>query len=284
MLRITATVGNRPCTIQDPRPPQGFVKNFTPDAVESIDMQWDQFERLCPQLNALVAADFLTYIIATTDGPAATEQADSPGNPSLDYAEPGVITAASMALVITGNKLLAEQVQASATVDSDDTPTGSVLLEAVNPGGQGNLIDVEVIDSAGGGLTVATAVVDGRTVITIDLGGSAGETCTTVAAIVNNPASDTYGLVQATVVGVGGTGITAIMALVPLTGGVGAGMSITLAGLPCVVVSIDKTGDPIIVITLATPVLTPLSLATNDRLKLEVRAYGKLTDITLIHA
>lgn len=283
MLRVTATIKDRPCTIQDPYPPKGFVKNFEPSGTESVDMQWDQFERLAPQLNALVAADFLTYIVATTDGPAVTEQSDSPGNPSLDYAEPGIITAAVDVLLITGNKLLAGQVVAEYTLPAD-TVAGDVLIEAVNPGGSGNLIDVEIIDSAGGGLAIATAVVVGRTVISIDLGGSAGETCTTVAAIINNAASDTYGLVHATVVGVGATAITALTALAPLTGGVGSGMSITLAGLPCIVVSIDQSGAPVIAITLATPALTGLSLATDDMLKLEVRSYGKLTDITLRHA
>jgi hypothetical protein len=283
MLRITATIKDRPCTIQDPFPPQGFVKNFTPNAVESFDVQWDQLERLAPQLNALVAQDFLTYIVATTDGPSVTEQSDSPGNPSLDYAEPGVITAVSLSLVLTGNKLLGNQVVAEHTIPGD-TVAGSVLVEAVNPGGQGNDIDVEVVDTLGGGLTVAVNVVDGRQVITIDLGGSAAETCTTVAALINNPASATYGLVQATAVDAGATAIATIRALAPLTGGVGSGMSITLAGLPCTVVSIDQSGAPTIAITVATPALGPLGLATGDKLKLELRSDGKYTDVTLNHA
>lgn len=284
MLRITVTTYDSPCTIQDPRPPKGRVINFEPNDVKSFDVQWDEMERLGTQLDALAAAGFLTYVPAGTEGQSLVEQADSPGNPVVDYAAPGTITAASLSLAITGNRLLAGQVVAEATVESDDTPTGSVLLEAVNPGAQGNRYDVQIIDSLAGGLTVAVATVDSREVITIDLGGSAAETCTTVAALINNAVSATYGMVHATVVGVGATGVTALQAVTAFTGGVGSGMSITLAGLPCTVVSIDQTGAPIIEITLATPSLVALGLATGDKLKLEVRSGGKLTDVTLDHA
>lgn len=283
MLRITVTTFDSPCSIQDYFPPPGKVIGFEPNVVTSFDVQWDQLERLGPQLDALAALGFLTYVTAGTGGMSLTEQADSPGNPALDYAEPGIITAAVDVLAITGRNLLAGQVVADATILAD-TGAGSVLVEAVNPGAQGNLFDVEVIDSLGGGLAVAVATVEGREVISVDLGGSAGEDCDSVAAIINNAASDTYGLVHATVVGVGATAITTVKALVPFTGGVGSGMQITLAGSPCIVVSIDQSATPIIAIVLATPDISGLSLATDDMLKLEVRSGGKLTNVTLRHA
>lgn len=283
MLRIIVTTFGRPCSIQDPFPPQGKVVNFEPNAVTTFDAQWDQLERLGPLLDALAAKGFLTYTVAGTGGMSLTEQADSPGNPALDYATPGTVTAASIPLVIAGNRLLAGQL-VSATEILGDTVAGSVVVEAVNPGAQGNLLDVEVISSGVGVLTVAVNTVSGRQVITVDLGASVAETCTTVAAIINNVVSATYGLVNAIVNGAGATPITTVRALAALTGGVGSGMQITLAGLACTVVSIDRSAAPIIVVTLATPDLTSLSLATGDKLKLEMRSGGKLTDITLIHA
>ena len=285
MLKITVTTFDSPCSIQDNYPPPGKVISFEPNDTKSFDVQWDQLERMGPQLDSLAGLGFLTYTVGGTDGMSLTEQADSPGNPILDYAEPGVgITAASQALVITGQKLLAGQVQAEATVEGD-TAAGSVLLKATNPGAQGNRYDVEVVDSGGvGGLAVAVNVVAGRTVITIDLDGSAAETVATVVALINNVASATYGLVHATEVGVNTTPITATQALEAFTGGVGSGMQVTLASLACTVVSIDISADPIHQITLATPSLVALGLATGDALKLEVRSGGKLTDITLQHA
>jgi len=117
----------------------------------------------------------------------------------------------------------------------------------------------------------------------VDLGGSAAETCTTVAAIINNPASPTFGYVIATVVGVGATAITTVQAVTPLTGGTGTGLWVRLAGLFCTVYEIDESAAPVYTLKAMTPDLTPLAGSAGDKLLLEHRAGSKLTAITLTH-
>lgn len=288
MLRITVTAKDSPITVQDPRPvtqnnaEQG-VFHVEPNTSKDMDLSWAQVERVAAQLNALAALDLCTFVIDGTGGPSFAEQPDSADNPVIDYGSDGIITAVSQALVLTGNNLLAGQVSAFASILAD-TVAGSVLVESVNPGAQDNIYDVEVIDSGGGGLDIGIATVEGREVITINLGGAAGEDCDSIAALINNTGNVAYGLVHATVVGVGGTAITTAKALVPFTGGIGTGLSITLAGIACIIVSIDISADPVHVITLATPALGGLSLSTSAPLRLQLRANGKTADLTLQHA
>ena len=289
MLRITVTANDSPVTIQDPRPvtqhnlEQG-VFHIEPGASKDLDISWGQVERVAPQIYALAAAGLITFVMEGTDGPSLSEQADSLSNPVVDYANDGVITAASQALEITGQNLLAGQVMAEATVLAD-TDLGSVLVKSVDPGAQGNIYDIEVVVVlVSGTASVVINTVDGREVITIDLEGSAAETCTSIAALINNAASPTYGLVQATVVDAGATAITTAKDLGPFEGGVGSGMSVSLAGLPCIVGAVDVSADPVHVLTLATPSLAALSLATGAPLRLQLRSNGKSADITLTHA
>lgn len=288
MLKVTVTAKDSPITIQDPRPvtqtgDELVSYTIEPGTTKNIIVQWGQVERMAQQLAALEALGLCTFTIGSAGSEGFVEQPDSPANPIIDYINDGTITNASQALVVTGHRLMAGQTIAAATILAHTT-AGRVVVSSVNPGGASNDYDVEVVDSGLGGLAVAVNVVLGRTVITVDLGGSAAETCTTIAAIINNPASATYGLVHAVVGGAGGTAITDLQDVTPFTGGAGAGMSVTLAGRICTVVSIVTAADPIHVLNLATPDITALGLGAGAPLTFLIRSNGKVITATLTHA
>lgn len=288
MLKVTVTAKNSPINIQDPRPTnqtQGELVAYTIEAGQTKDIivQWGHVERIAQQLSDLEALGLCTFVIAGAGSKGFAEQPDGSLNPVIDFVDDGSITAVSQALVVTGHNLLAGQTIAQVTVPGD-TSAGRVVVQSVNPGGKSNDYDIEVVNVGGAGLNVAVNVVAGRTVITVNLGGSVAETCTTVAGIINNPAKPTYGLVRATVGGAGATAIATVRALTPFAGGAGAGMSVTLAGLPCIVVSIVTTGAPIYVLNLATPALGPLGLGAGAPLMLQIRSNSKVTTATLVHA
>lgn len=286
MLRITVTAKNNPVTIQDPRPvtqsnlEQG-VFHIEPGTPKIMDLAWAQVERVRTQLEDLAALGLVTFTVEGSPVSAFARQADSVNNPTIDYVSASKIDPAGQALTVTGANLLAGQVRAAAEI-AGDTSAGHIHLFLTNPGAQGNFYDVEVVDTGGGGLTVAIATVLGREVLTIDLGGSATETVTKIVTKINTAGQPTYGIIQAVAVGTGSTPITTVRALTAFTGGVGSGMSVTLAGIACTVVAINIAADPVHVLTLATPSLAGLSLSDYAALALELRSDGKYTNATLV--
>jgi len=275
MIRLVISTNDEQITVQDPNQSSATsestsVINVDANTTKNVDMTWGQLERIRPQLDALEASGLCTFTVDSTGGSAYAEQADNAGNPVIDSLDDVSIAGAGDTIAITGSNLLGGGAFATASVEGD-TVAGSVLVQAVTPGNDGNLIDIVVVDTGGGGLAVAVAVVSGRTVITVDLGGSVAETCTTVAAAIDALAS-----VEAAVVGVGGTGITAAQTLEALTGGSGAGMSLTIAGSPCTITDVDDSADPIIVVSATTPVIA-VGIAAN----LQLRSNGKVSNITV---
>ena len=285
MIRLVLTTVSEQVTVQDPNPSSATpestsVINVAANTTKNVDMPWGQLERIRPQLDALEAMGLVTFSVESTGDAAYADQADAAGNPVIDYTAIGAISGVTQSVVLTGTNLLGEGSIASVSV-AGDTVAGSVTVEAATPGNTGNLIDVVVTNTGLGGLAVSVAVVLGRTVVTVNLGGSVAETCATVAAIINNPASATYGVVFATVVGAGGTAITVGRALAHLTGGTGTGMAVTLGGVSCTVLNVNVSADPIIVVTLLTPSL-PFLLATEGApLNLQLRSNGKATNVTI---
>lgn len=283
MLKVTLTANDSPITVQDPRPvnqannEQGTY-SVQPNTTREMIMQWGQLERISGQLDALAAAGLGSFSIESAGGSSFAEQADAVDNPAIDLVDGAVLAAGGSTPDLVGTNLLAGQVQASASVVGDTT-AGSVLLECLNPGYDGNLYDVEVVDSGSGGLSSAVATVDGREVVTVDLGGAATATCTTVAASL---ATTLAGLAQATVVGTGATAITTVQAVTAFTGGEGTGLSITLAGAACTVSAIDLSGAPIEVISLAaTPAVTGGAAADIARLRVRSNAKEDVASVVL---
>ncbi len=289
MLKLSVTAKDSPVNIQDPRPVHNTgdeQASYTVDAgtTKEMIMSWDQLERIGKQVEDLEALGLISFIIEGTDGPVFTEQPDNPDIPIIDYVSEGVPVQAGDLLDVFGYDLIKGQVMAEASIPGD-TVAGSVLVNACDPGGAGNLLDVVVVQTAGA-LSSAIAVVAGRTVVTVDLGsGFATVDCDDVAGIINNATEGAYGTVFATVVGVGATLLTTVKDLVPLLGGIGGGLTVTLAGIACVVNGIDVSGAPATVkVSIATPNYTALSLATGAPLSLQLRANNKLSAVTLTAA
>lgn len=283
MLKVTITAYDSPVTVQDPRPvtqsnAEQAVVSVQPNTSRELIMQWGQLERIQGQLSDLAALDLCSFVIEPAGVAVFAEQDQNLDAPSIDGVDNGgaAIAAAGDTFDIIGTELLGGQVMASASV-LGDTVAGSVLCEVLNPGYDGNLFDIKVVDTGGGGLATSVAVVDGRTVITVDLGGSAAETCTTVAGDINTVMA---GIVQATVVGVGATGITTVQALTAFTGGEGLGLSVHFGGLACTVDAIDISAAPIYTVTVTSPSVAGF-LAAGDTAVLKVRSNNKVATATL---
>jgi len=288
MLKVTITAYDSPVTIQDPRPVtqnnnEQAVVSVAPNTTREMIMQWGQLERIQSQLTALANLSLISFVIepvGLADGVSEfAEQNANLDSPSIDGVDNGgaAITVAGDTFDIYGNKLLGGQVQASATVAAD-TSAGSVLLESLNPGYAGNLYDFEVVDSGSGGLAVTHSTVAGRIVISIDLGGSTSETCTGVGSAID---TDMAGLVKATVVGTGSTVISTEQDVTPLTGGIGTGISVALAGFACTVDAIDISADPLHKITVTSPAVGGYGLAAGDTAVLKVVSNTKMTTANL---
>lgn len=283
MLKVTITAYDSPVTVQDPRPvtqnnAEQAVVSVQPNTSRELIMQWGQLERIQAQLSDLAALDLCSFTIEPAGVAEFAEQNQNLDAPSIDGVDNGgaAITAAGDTFDIIGTELLGGQVMASASV-LGDTVAGSVFCEVLNPGYDGNLFDVQVTDVGAGGLAVSSSVVDGRTVIDVNLGGSAAETCTTVAGAINTALA---GVVQATVVGVGGTAITTVQAVTAFTGGVGVGMSVHFGGLACTVDAIDASAAPIYTVTVTSPSVAGF-LAAGDTAVLKVRSNDKVATANL---
>ena len=243
MIKLTVTAIDHSVTLQDPRP---VTQNNEEQAVISVEagiskginMQWGQFERLAKQLTDLASLGMCTFIVESADGPGYAAQADAPSNPMLDLVT-GTITAAAGITggILTGVNLMSGQIQASLEINGD-AGTGLITVTSLTPGFPGNLIDVEIVDSGSGGLAVTSATVSGRTVITVDLGGSSSETVTTVAAEISSVMA---GVVAAVASGTGSDAIAVPQDKAALTGGIGSGMTLTVGGAAATVTAIDLT-------------------------------------------
>ncbi len=291
MLKVTITTFDSPVTVQDPRPTSQTaldqaVVSVEPNDVREMIMQWGQLERIQAQLTDLAALDLITFTIepvTAVDGVAEfAEQNQNIDAPAIDVIDNGGagITVGGDSFDIVGTNLLGGQVRANASV-AGDTALGSILLEDLNPSYDGNLYDVEVIIDGAGVAICTHAVVDGRTLITVNLRAAGAETCTTIAALIN---ADMAGLVQATVVLAGATTITTVQAVTPFVDGAGTGLSVTLAGLACVVNTIDESAAPIFTVNVTSPDVSGTGGAAGDSASLVVRAYNKVAQASTVLA
>ncbi len=272
MIKLSITTKDTSITAQDPRPvtqanEEQAVISVEPSSTKSVIMQWGQLERIANQLQDMAEMGLCTFAIESTGGAGFVEQADAPDNPSIDLVTGAVLAAGATGILVTGNNLLAGQELAELVINGD-AATGTVTVTSLVVGYAGNDIDVEVIDTGSAGLAVSSAVVAGRTVITVNLGASATEDCSTVAAAIT---AAMVGTVKAVAGGTTTDLIATVRALAPLTGGVGTGLSVTLAGAACTITDIDLSGAPIEVITIDTPAIGTVA----DVAKLKVLSDAK---------
>jgi hypothetical protein len=286
MLRITVTTFGSPVVIQDPRPTNNFGTeqvSYTvpPSTTKNLDISWQQLERVATQLEALAAQGLITFTIEPSAAPVFAQQLDNPDVPTIDYASENSLVKTGDTVNVVGPNLNGGNM-ATTTIESDDG-AGHVVVNAF-PGNDGNTYDIEIVDTGSGGITLVMATVAGRHVITIDLGGATTETVTTIAALINNAASDTYGLVFATVTGTSTKVIKTVRALVALIGGTGVGFTATLAGIACIVTRIVTTVPSAVVVSLVTPDYSSLSLPAGAPINLQIRANGKVATATMLAA
>lgn len=296
MLKVTITTYNSGITVQDPKPvtatsADSAVVSMVPNETKEMIMQWGQLERIQSQLSDLAALGVLSFVIepvGIADGVA--EFAEQPGNmdaPAIDGFSNGAaatITAVGDTFDIIGDNLMGGQVQAGGRLLSI-LSTAYVQITLLNPGHAGNLYDLQIVDSGAGGLAVTSTLsaTTGRTLVEVDLGGSATETVTGVTAAVDAVIS---AVALVTAVGVGTTVISALQAVTPLTGGIGTGISIKLGGLVCTLDAVDISAAPVAALTVTSPDLTaaPVAFAAADVVQLKVRSNEKEATLSAVLA
>lgn len=198
--------------------------------------------------------------------------------PEVDYldlgAAGGITADGSVDIVCKGRNLLNGSDFATVTI-------AGLTLDAVIPGTGANAYSVEIIDSAGGGLTLDMTTDPDKLVI--DQGGS-GSDEDTIATAINNAGADSFGKIRANSAG---GGAMAVAAEVPLVGGVGDDFSATIVGIACPLLhpvgaataaaSISNT-----TITLNPPALTSGGAAAGDVGKVQLTCNGVRTDISAV--
>jgi hypothetical protein len=273
-VRLNALVGA--VHIQDPQPASGGLSVTAPAGSYTIfNCTWEVFQRIAPQIATLETAGVATYTVSGSTDNFWAEEGDLPGMPRIDVVSKHDLTlTGETGLTVSGYKLTGGQSFATTTLDYAAANTDLVISSRL-PGYSGNVLNVEVIDSAGlGGLAVSLT---GGDTCTVDLDG-ATPTATDIAAAINAE-STLYLLFKATVDGTGG-GTPTVKAAQALTGGEGPGMAVTCAGVACDIRTITTTSDPLHSMTVDVPDLTAASGA-GKAVNFEVRTGGKVATIAL---
>jgi hypothetical protein len=249
MVQITITAAMN-VVVQDPMPAEGAM-SITVDAstTKSQVMTNGQFNRLAEQLVALETLGALTYVVTSIpDTDTRAQDADLSGLPTISrLSQDSIDHDGEQALELQGMNLVAYQGIASYLFADSTDPTDvnkQILIAAATAGLAGNLIDIVIEDSGGGGLTIAVVPVPatGRTEITIDVGGAAS-TYAQINTAINGNAATCLGYISSTLPGTGATAAT-INAKTPLTGGSGEGMTLTFCDELATIRSIDLGTTP----------------------------------------
>ena len=302
MIKLSVTGKANAVNLQDPRPTnlsgdEQAAYSIEAATTKTMNIGWAQFERLGSQLKALEEAGLISFTVdntysgsgATGAGQVYVENPENPDSPAVTYMDNGVPAESGDVIEVHGYDLVAGQEIAELRVLSDTTPNRYLLVQACTPGGAGNLIDLEIIGQTGAGGTPAIGMttISGRDIYTIDLNGATGAAATTtvLAALINATGSVSYGGIFGTVVP-GTTGATSPIAtdrdLTPLAGGIGPGLEVSMAGLPCVVAAIDNADIADNILTLATPDYSSLAVSTvGVPLELRIQAGNKVAAATM---
>lgn len=275
MPKLTITALNSDVNIQDPYPAEGqFSLKVAAGQTKTVDfLHWAQFQRIGPQLATLEAAHKLTYHVGVSPLDSRPQEADLEGLPNIDYLDqPTIAVAGQVGLKLYGPKLEGYG-QIFATLDLGNRAIdidAVVEVRALLPGYDGNKYSVEVVDTGGGGLTVAVAVDK----ITVDQGGS-GSDATTVAAAINAHVTAKT-MVFCSVPGTGAN-VVAVKTETNLAGGVGSGVTLTCGGFPCTITAITP-GTPTEIV-FDVPALAPI--VASQIVALQLRANAKMYTLSV---
>lgn len=261
--------------VQDPFPAEGLKGITIPrNTTKELIVSKSQHQRMRYLLATLELNGMLTYDVEAEDYDTRASNADYAGLPNIDYIDtPTIAVAGQTGIEMFGPMIQGENLISSLVLgDAVVYPNASIQVDALLPGYQGNEISVEVIDSAGGGLSVS--VVANK--ITIDLGG-ATSTATTVKAAIDG-SGPAAALVTTSLPGTGaGTVVIQVEGL--LEGGAGAGVFITCGGFPCTITAIDTAVTPP-KITFDVPALAPIVAA--QVVALQLRSAAKLYSLSVV--
>lgn len=259
--------------IQDPFPAEGQLSLKIPKGTtKEIVVTKSQHQRMKHQLGTLELNGMLTYDVEAEAYDTRAENADLEGLPNIDYIDSAsVAVAGQVGINMFGPNIEGANLFAGIVVGDDVAlPNAAIEVAALLPGYQGNDISIEVVDTGGGGLSVA--VVGSK--ITVDLGGATSNATTVKAAI--DGSGPAAALVTTALSGTG-AGTVVIQAEALLTGGAGAGIFITCGGFPCTVTAIDLAVTPP-KITFDVPALAPI--IASQLVALQLRSGAKLYTIT----
>ncbi|RLI85478.1 MAG: hypothetical protein DRP01_06125, partial [Archaeoglobales archaeon] len=144
--------------VQDPFPAEGQLSLKIPKGTtKELLVTKAQHQRMKYQLGALELNGMLTYEVESEDYDTRAADADLAGLPNIDYIDsPTIAVAGQTGIEMFGPNLTADCFFGEAVLgDAVVTPNAAIEITAVLPGYQGNEISVAVIDSGGGGLSVA---------------------------------------------------------------------------------------------------------------------------------
>jgi hypothetical protein len=274
MPKVTITALGTDINIQDPFPAEGQLSvKVAAGTSKTLDyVHWAQLQRIAPQMVALEGAKKLEYSIEASARDTRAQESDLEGLPNIDYVDTDTIAVAGQIGINMLGPAIEGYQQPFATLDlSDGTdPNAVVEVRSLLPGYDGNKYSVEVVDTGGGGLTVA--VVADK--ITIDQGGSASDAGTVATAVNVDATAKTMVFCTA-----GGTGLGVVAAQTEanLAGGIGEGITLTCGGFPCTITTIVVGAQTRI--TFDVPALAPI--IANQMVSLQLRSNAKMYVMSL---
>lgn len=287
MLQVTVTAKLSDVVLQDPFPADGmWTLSVLGGQTKSVIISWDQFQRIAGQIASLEQAGLcVVNMESIQSGEVRGQENDLVGMPAIDWvyvlgggagAAIPVLGAADVYLI--GDQLLAQQGIAHLMVGDPLTPNAQIEFFSPIPGVQGNDLQIEITDDAVPGPLAITVV---GTTVSIELHASAPNSGV-LAAAVNTAVTGARGTMFAVAQGTG-LGVVLPAVLASLTGGSGAGMSVTFGGQPCVVVQSFAgalSTDPQTVIVDTPDLVAAYGAAASEAAVLYLRSGNKKTSST----
>jgi hypothetical protein len=224
-MRKVVISANGPCSIQDPAPTEGNIKDLSNGTIsllggdtKTLYLTESQFDHVIGQLERLSATrikQVVGGVVQANTMPLATWTTDRyPGGRSRVHLMQGTLSAGSGATLALFGENLVPGVQATLAI-------GGLTLTAVKKGRVGNQIQAQINPASGAGSVVTKLLGDGAVqVIVTPAAASPG-----VAAVVSQINGDSLASVYVTASGTGTVKVPALGQLLSLSGGGGAAVA-----------------------------------------------------------
>lgn len=242
-LQIT-NIGHATFIVKDFEGYTDFVVEVAQGLTETRDISEDVLQRIAAQLRSMetpvrdvegnVLAGIRWAVLASDNLDDRAMPEGLAGLPSLNELQAANYSTGGGGtdVIAVGTGLLGNQVAATGSI-ANALNTARIDLVATVPGAPSNVITLAIATPAGGSTVVGVV---GNAITVTPLAG--GDTAANIVAALNGDPSAKL-MVQA-VVGTAGS-FTAAVAAAKLSGGVGAGVSLTLNGTACVLTEVLDT-------------------------------------------